>query len=66
MDGIPYFYDQGVYHRDLKRHKDLKPENIMIHKKIAKIVDFGFREVINLKNMQAQGTVLRTSFYMAP
>lgn len=46
-------------------HRDMKPENIMIHNGRLKIADFGFaKNVISSKHMQK--SMVGTPLYMAP
>ncbi len=43
-------------------HRDLKPQNILIHEKIIKIVDFGFCKQLDTNSMAK--TMLGSPIYM--
>jgi len=49
-------------------HRDLKPQNIMLHKGIVKIIDFGFSKTVTNKekHLQMKHTVLGTRYYVSP
>ena len=46
-------------------HRDLKPDNILIHNGSLKLADFGFCKPLEHKNDLAQ-TMLGSPIYMAP
>jgi serine/threonine protein kinase len=46
-------------------HRDLKPDNILLHNGIIKLADFGFCKILNSPEDLAQ-TMLGSPIYMAP
>ncbi len=46
-------------------HRDLKPDNILIHNNVIKLGDFGFCKPLEDKNDLAN-TMLGSPIYMAP
>jgi serine/threonine protein kinase len=46
-------------------HRDVKPENIMIHNHKLKLADFGFAKNVISRN-QMQKSMVGTPLYMAP
>ena len=50
-------------------HRDLKPDNIMFHNGVVKIVDFSFAKLVEddqAKNSSEQRTSVGTPIYMSP
>jgi serine/threonine protein kinase len=46
-------------------HRDVKPQNIILHDDIAKITDFGFAKSV-ISNTQLNNTIVGTPYYMSP
>lgn len=46
-------------------HRDLKPDNILLHNGLIKLADFGFCKPLESKTDLAQ-TMLGSPLYMAP
>ncbi|MCW5872650.1 MAG: serine/threonine protein kinase, partial [Candidatus Eremiobacteraeota bacterium] len=53
-------------HRHGVVHRDLKPDNIMVHQGRVKVMDFGLARNHDASQLTASGTVLGTPAYMAP
>ena len=52
-----------LYHKNIL-HRDIKPQNILIHNNVIKICDFGF--ATDLKNNDLLNTFCGSPLYMAP
>lgn len=46
-------------------HRDVKPQNIVLHNDTARITDFGFAKSV-ISNTQLNWTVVGTPYYMSP
>jgi serine/threonine-protein kinase ULK/ATG1 len=57
--GIEYMHTNNILHRDIK------PQNILLHDNIIKICDFGFSTIIKEHNMMFN-TICGTPLYMSP
>jgi serine/threonine protein kinase len=57
--GIEYMHTNNILHRDIK------PQNILLHNNIIKICDFGFSTTIKEHNMMFN-TICGTPLYMSP
>ena len=57
--GIEYMHTNNILHRDIK------PQNILLHNNIIKICDFGFSTIIKEHNMMFN-TICGTPLYMSP
>ena len=57
--GIEYMHKNNILHRDIK------PQNILLHNNIVKICDFGFSTTIKENNMMFN-TICGTPLYMSP
>jgi len=58
LNGLKYLYKKNILHRDIK------PQNILIHDYIIKICDFGFAK--NIKDVDLINTFCGSPLYMAP
>ena len=58
ISGLRYLYNQGILHRDIK------PQNILIHDKTIKISDFGFAKAFEKNDLIT--TFCGSPLYMAP
>ena len=59
VTGIEYMHTNNILHRDIK------PQNILLHNDIIKICDFGFSTIIKEHNMMFN-TICGTPLYMSP
>lgn len=59
VTGIEYMHTNNILHRDIK------PQNILLHNNIIKICDFGFSTIIKEHNMMFN-TICGTPLYMSP
>lgn len=57
--GFIELINEGVIHRDVK------PQNIVLHDDTARITDFGFAKSV-ISNTQLNWTVVGTPYYMSP
>ena len=57
--GIEYMHSNNILHRDIK------PQNILLHNNIIKICDFGFSTIIKESNMMFN-TICGTPLFMSP
>lgn len=58
ISGLKYLYSNNILHRDIK------PQNILIHNNIIKICDFGFAK--DIKDNDLINTFCGSPLYMAP
>jgi len=58
--GLAFAHSKGVVHRDVK------PDNVLVGKAGAKLTDFGVAYSAGLAELTLTGTVLGTSYYVAP
>jgi serine/threonine-protein kinase len=58
--GLAFAHQQGVIHRDVK------PANIIVGANGAKVTDFGVAYADGVEELTLTGTVLGTSYYLAP
>ena len=47
-------------------HRDVKPENILLHKNVIKLADFGFAKNIKESAKPEEHTIVGTVYYMSP
>ena len=59
VTGMDYLHSNNIHHRDIK------PQNILLHNNIVKICDFGFSIVIKEHNMMFN-TICGTPLFMSP
>lgn len=58
LDGMFYLDKMNILHRDLK------PDNLLLHNNVVKIIDFGFSS--DLKDNDMYSTICGTPMYMSP
>jgi len=58
VDGMLYLDKMNILHRDLK------PDNLLIHNNVVKIIDFGFSS--DVKDNDMYSTICGTPMYMSP
>ena len=59
LEAFKFLYKNNIMHRDLK------PDNILLHNGSIKLADFGFCKALSNKNEPIQ-TMLGSPIYMAP
>lgn len=61
-EAIQYAHEAGVYHRDIK------PQNVLLYKRIVKVSDFGLSRFVNrdTATMTKTSTTVGTAGYMPP
>ncbi|MCC7540378.1 MAG: protein kinase [Deltaproteobacteria bacterium] len=65
--GIPICRALAVAHGQGIVHRDVKPENIMIHdRSVLKLTDFGIAQMVDTQSMTATGQLLGSPAHMAP
>ncbi|MDD5090917.1 MAG: protein kinase [Candidatus Wallbacteria bacterium] len=59
--GLGYAHSKNIVHRDIK------PDNIMLHQnRIVKVMDFGLAKMVDMCSMTETGEVFGTLYYMPP
>ena len=60
IEGFKYLYSKKIMHRDVK------PENILLHNNVIKLADFGFAKNIKESSTPEEHTIVGTVYYMSP
>lgn len=60
IEGFKYLYSKKIMHRDVK------PENILLHNNVVKLADFGFAKNIKESSKPEEHTIVGTVYYMSP
>lgn len=60
IEGFKYLYGKKIMHRDVK------PENILLHNNVIKLADFGFAKNIKECAKAEEHTIVGTVYYMSP
>ena len=59
VKGMNYLHEQKIFHRDIK------PQNILLHGSVVKLCDFGFSKIMRESHEMTQ-TLCGTPLYMSP